>query len=389
MGHYNTVFNQLFNFIPRHRFENSVRQTDADRYTKQFTSWRQLLVLLYSQISGKESLREIETGLMARNRRLYHLGLEAVSRSTLSDAMTRRNAAIFEQLFYSILERAQAVAPGHKFRFKNPLYTFDSTAIDLCLSTFDWARFRKRKGAIKLHYQLDHRGHLPAFMIMTDGKGHDMTTARDGFEIVPDSIYCFDRAYNCLNWLYFINKQRAFFVTRTHPKQSYRVIGQHTEPSGKNIIDDQIIELKGYMSASKYPEKLRIITALDPQSGKLYTFMTNNFLLSAWTIAQIYRQRWQIEIFFKWIKQNLKIKTFLGTSRNAVLSQVWVAMIYYLLLAYIKFTSRVKLSITELTRRIKETLFAPLDLLEVLSLSKITKYESDIFLDTRQLYLVL
>lgn len=389
MSHNNTIFNQLCNFIPRHSFESSVCRHGSDRYTKHFTSWQQFLVLLYAQVCGKESLREIESGLMTRSQYLYHIGMGLVSRSTLSDAMNRRDSVIFERLFYLILQRAYAIAPKHKFRFKNPLYTFDSTFIDLCLSVFDWARFRKRKGAIKMHCQLSHSGHLPVFMIMTDGKGHDVTVAKQYFQIVPDSIYCFDRAYHCLEWLYFINKQKAFFVTRAHHKQSYRIIGQHSEASNKHIISDQIIELEGSVSYSKYPEKLRLITVFDPKSNQTYTFLTNNFALSASTIAEIYRQRWQIEIFFKWIKQNLKIKTFLGTSRNAVLSQIWVAMIYYLLLAYIKFTSRVNLSITELTRRIEEALFARLNLIELLYLSKIALKKSCTFFDTGQLYLPL
>jgi hypothetical protein len=389
VAHQNTVFNQLFNFIPRHRFESAVRGAEADRYVKRFSAWQQLLVLLYAQITGKDSLREIESGLMTHSVRLYHLGLHGVARSTLSDAMKRRDACVFEALFYAILERAQALAPRHKFRFKNPLYTFDSTTVDLCLSTFDWARFRKQKGAIKLHCQLDHRGHLPVFVVMTDGKGHDLSVAREHFEICPDSIYCFDRAYLALKWLDSFEKQGAFFVTRAHHKQAYRVTGQHSQPPQKHVLSDEIIELEGFYSRRKYPRSLRLIAVYDAETDRTYQFLTNNFYLAASTIAEIYRQRWQVELFFKWIKQNLKIKTFLGTSRNAVLAQVWVAMIYYLLLAYIKFLSRVKHSITELSRRIREAIMHRLDLLELLAVHRIPRYDRFSDLYEQQLCLLI
>lgn len=371
MAHQNTIFNQLFNFIPRHVFSRVVGQLKADRYTKSFTAWQQFLVLLYAQVSGKDSLRAIESGLLAHHSRLYHLGLPAVARSTLADALQRRPCAIFETLFYALLCRAQTVAPRHQFRFKNPLFTFDSTTIDLCLSIFDWARFRKQKGAIKLHCQLDHRGHLPTFLVMTHGLGHDLTVARHHFQPVSDSIYCFDRAYLGLPWLHQLHRDGAFFVTRALKHQSYRVVGQQAPSVSRGILADQIIELEGSVSRRKYPDPLRLVTFRDPDSHRLYRFLTNHFHLAATTIAEIYRQRWQIEIFFKWIKQNLKIKTFLGTSRNAVMAQIWVAMIYYLLLSYIKFLSRIPFSITELTRRIQDTLMHRLDLLEVLALTRI------------------
>jgi hypothetical protein len=370
VAHQNTIFNQLFHFIPRHVFSRVVDQLQADRYTKSFTAWQQCLVLLYAQISGKDSLRAIESGLLAHRFRLYHLGLPAVARSTLADALQRRPSALFETLFYALLHRAQAVAPRHKFRFHNPLFSFDSTTIDLCLSVFDWARFRKQKGAIKLHCQLDHRGHLPNFLVMTDGLAHDLTVARHHFQPVPDSIYCFDRAYLGLPWLNELQGCGAFVVTRALKHQSYRVVGQQAQPPSPGILADQIIELEGSVSRRKYPRPLRLVTFRDPASKRLYRFLTNHFHLAASTIAEIYRQRWQIEIFFKWIKQNLEIKTFLGTSRNAVMAQIWVAMLYYLLLSYIKFLSRIPFSITELTRRIQDTLLHRLDLLEVLALTR-------------------
>ena len=371
MSYYPTVFNQLFNFIPRYRFDKCVTELKGDHYCKGFTAWKQFLVLLYSQISGKDSLREIESGLLTQQSKLYHLGMDAVPRSTLSDAMAKRDPVIVEELFNDILQRAIELAPKHKFKFKHPLYSIDATTIDLCLSVYDWAKFRKRKGAIKLHCQLDHRGHLPVFMLMTDGKVHDVNAAKEHIRISPDSIYCVDKAYIDFNWLNSINNQQAFFVTRMKTNLNFRITGQHSKANfKKGILADEIIELTGTATKNKYPQKLRMITYLDNETGKDYTFITNNFKLAASTIAEIYHQRWQIELFFKWIKQNLKLKTFIGTSRNAVLWQVWVAMIYYLLLSYIKFLSRTSLTITELCRRIGNTIMDRFDLLEIMSLSR-------------------
>jgi hypothetical protein len=371
MSYYRTVFNQLFNFIPRHRFDKCVTELKGDHYCKGFTAWKQFLVLLYSQISGKDSLRQIESGLLMQRNKLYHLGLDPVPRSTLSDAMAARDPVIVEELFYDILQRAVQVSPGHKFKFKNPLYSIDATTIDLCLSIYDWAKFRKRKGAIKLHCQLDHRGHLPVFMHLSDGKTHDVSAAKEHISITPDSIYCVDKAYVDFSWLDSINSKKAFFVTRMKTNLNFRITGQHDKANmKKGVLADEIIELTGWSTRKKYPKKLRMVTYLDNETGGDYTFITNNFKLSASTIAEIYHQRWQIELFFKWIKQNLKLKTFIGTSRNAVLWQVWVAMIYYLLLSYIKFLSKISLTITELCGRIGDTLMERLDLLEIMSLSR-------------------
>ena len=371
MAHENTIFSQLFHFLPRHVFSRAVERLQADRYCKHFTAWQQFIVLLYAQISGKDSLRPIVRGLDAHGRRLYHLGLSEVARSTLADALQRRPAALFEDLFYAVLARAQSMAPPHKFRFKNPLYSLDSTTIDLCLSVFDWARFRRRKGAIKLHFQLDHRGHLPVFLVLSEGSIHDMTVARKYFPPQPDSIYCFDRAYRGLDWWDEFQRCGAFFVTRAFANQSLQVIGQHAPPTAPGILADEIVEFEGEVSHRKYPHRLRLITFLEPDSGRIYRFLTNHFRLAASTLAEIYHQRWQIETFFRWVKQNLKIKTFLGTSRNAVLAQIWVAMIYFLLLAYFGFLSRSPFSMTELTQRIADTLMHRVNLLEVVALSRI------------------
>lgn len=371
MPHYNTIFNQLFQFIPGHHFEKTVRELKMDNYCKSFTSRKQFLTLLYAQISGKDSLREIESGLLSNKNKLYHLGLESVARSTLSDAMNRRDPRIFEEMFYEVLRRAQEFAPKHKFKFNNPLYSIDSTTISLCLNMFEWAKYRTRKGALKIHTQLDHDGHLPCFLVMTDGKTSDIKAARTNLEIEPDSIYCLDKGYYDLSWFNLINQKKAFFVTRLKENADIIIAGQHKKPNRKQgILADNIIEFCSPASGAKYPGRMRAIDYIDEETGKVYTFITNNFNLSAATVAEIYHQRWQIEIFFKWIKQNLKIKSFLGTSENAVMSQIWTAMIYYLLLAYIKFISKIDVSITEIGWRIKDGLMECLNLLELLNISR-------------------
>jgi hypothetical protein len=368
MGYKPTVFNQLFNFIPRHVFEKSARQHGADLYAKSFKAWHQFLLLLYAQATGKQSLRDIEGGLQLHHAKLYHLGLRPVPRSTMSDGMERRDCKIFEDLFHAMVRKTAAMAPGHQFRFRNPLYSIDATTIDLCLNVFDWAKFRKQKGAIKLHCQLDHAGHIPSFVHISDGKLHDVKAAESFFEIEPDSIYCIDKAYVSYEWLHSIHKTKAFFVTRAKTNMDYRITGQHSEGGKKGVLSDLSIKLNGHVSSRKYPSKMRLVVFKDEETGKVYHFITNNFRLAAATIAAIYKQRWQIELFFKWIKQNLKIKTFLGTSKNAVMAQVWVAMVYYLLLSYIKFMSKTALSLTVFARRVKEGLMMQMDLLELLCL---------------------
>lgn len=367
--HYNTIMNELQNFIPRHHFENLVEQYSGDRYVKSFTSWNQFTVMLYAQISGKDSLRDIQNSLAVQGSKLYHIGLQSIKRSTLADANQTRSYYIYEQLFYKILERCRNITPKHKFKFKNPLYIIDATVVDLCLSTFDWAKFRTTKGAIRLHCQFEHGGQIPTFLVITDAKQHEITVARSSFAIVADSIYCFDKGYIDYSWLATIDANRAFFVTRAKDNIKYQVIGQHNEAKNNNIISDEVIAFTGYYQQQDYSKELRLIKYYDKENDRIFEFLTNNFTLSAYTIAQIYKARWQIEIFFKWIKQNLKIKTFLGTSKNAVLTQIWIAMCYYLLLSYIKYQSRYKNTIFYLHKLIKTTVLERLNLIDLLNMN--------------------
>lgn len=371
MSSLNTVLNELLQIVPRYKFDSLVSEYDNDRYVKYYTTWQQLITLLYAQIKGKDSLREIIVSLNTHKASWYHIGLKDIRRSTISDANRTRSYEVYEKLFYAILNKTRDITPKHKFRFKNPLYSIDATVIDLCLTMFPWARFRTTKGALKLHYQYDHSGAIPSFLVVTDAKHHEAKVVKDEpFPLLPDSIVSVDRGYIDYKWLNSLNNKRVFFVTRAKSNIQYTVTGQQEVETKKGLLFDQTIKLAGYSTSKKYPQPLRLISYKDPQKNKELIFLTNNFKLSAFTIAQIYKSRWQIELFFKWIKQNLKIKSFLGTNKNAVLTQLWVAMCYYLLLAYIKYQTRYSKSLTELTRIISEAVFFKVSIIDLLSITQ-------------------
>jgi hypothetical protein len=368
----NTVFVQVLQLLSRYDFKRCVDRYSGDKYTKHFNCWQQLIVLLYSQARSLKSLRDITISLQSQYRKWYHLGLTSVARSTLSDANNNRSCDILRDVFYDFLRKCQSLAPEHRFKFKNPLYTMDSTLIKLCLSVFPWASYRKRKGAMKLHTLLDHRGCLPSFITVTHGRCHDLKVVQDESycfpQLLPDSILTVDRAYIDFIWFNTLTLQRIHFVTRAKQNLKYEVVGQHTQPKNKAVVSDQIIRLTDKETKKDYPQNLRLVTYYDKEKDRKLVFLTNNFKLAAATIAELYKHRWQIETFFKWIKQNLKIKTFLGTSENAVMTQVWAAMIYYLLLAFIKFQTRYAWSMHELARIIGEVLLEHVDIIEVLKL---------------------
>ncbi len=369
MHNVDTIFSELLKLCPRYEFEKAVERYQGDRYVKAFTAWQQYITILYSQITRKDSLRDIETGFLSHATRWYHLGFTGVRRSTLSDANTKRDYKIFEDTFYRLLARCRDLTPKHRFRFKNPLYTIDSTTIDLCLSVFPWAKFRKTKGAIKMHCLYDHSGAMPCFLTVTDGKKHDVRVVKDtSLPLLPDNIVSIDKAYIDYKWLYSLEEQGVWFVTRAKSNIDYAVTGQHPV-SGKGVISDETISLSGALTKENYPEQLRLIRYFDEERKKTLTFLTNNFKLAATTIARIYKSRWQIELFFKWIKQNLKIKSFLGTSKNAVMTQIWIAMCYYLLLTYIKYQTKYGYSLLQLSRVIREMLFERKNLIDILTLN--------------------
>jgi hypothetical protein len=370
MGYSSTIFRQMLNLVPRVAFDNDVDSLGANRYTKHFKAWCQFVANLYAQASGKKSLRDVETGLRVQQKSWFHLGLKGISRSQLSYMNQRRDARLYQNLYYHLLKRCVDMAGGRSFKFKYPVKILDSTLVKLCLSLYPWGKYRKQKGALKLHTLLDVRSQIPDVIVMTDGKQHDVKAARrQEFALSPDSILVVDKAYVDFQWLHDLNEGKAFFVTRVKENMQVEDLGQHQPIQEPNVIADRIALLKLPQSFKKYPNRLRLVTYYDETNDRSFTFMTNHFNLSAATIAELYKSRWDIELFFKWIKQNLKIKSFLGTSQNAVLIQVWTAMIYYLLLAYIKHQTRYSYSLLHLTRVIKEALFKTADIIDLLGLS--------------------
>ena len=365
MPHNNTVFSQLLKFIPRHEFEVLANQHHQGRKLRKMSRWSQFVALGLAQLSGRTSLRDIVSNLCAQTNKLYHLGAAKVSRSSLARVNEQQPHSLYEALFNKLLSRCQGLAPKHGFRFKNKLYSLDASTIDLCLDVFPWAKFRSTKGAVKLHVGLDHSGYLPTFMTVTDGKVHDVTVGRT-LKLPKQSIVVFDRAYTDYKWYNLLNNNDIFFVTRQKVNAAYDVIERRAVSKKQGLTCDQTIKIKG-TKADDCPIPLRRIGYRDPDNGKHYVFLTNNFTLAAKTIANIYKARWQVELFFKWIKQNLKIKTFLGTSKNAVLTQIWIAMCMYLLLAYIKFCNKLNLSFQQILRLLQLNLFERRDLMTLLT----------------------
>ncbi len=360
MAHHNTVFSQLLKLVPRHEFETLANQHHEGQKLRKMTRWSQFLSMAMGQLSGRASLRDVVSNLAVQARKLYHLGVATVNKSSLARVNEQQPYALYEALFAKLLFRCQSSAPRHGFRFKNKLYSIDASTIDLCLSVFPWARFRTTKGAVKLHAGLDHDGLLPAFMTITDGKTPDITAART-LQLPKGSIVVMDRGYTDYAWYNQLNNNSIFFVTRQRKNASYRVIERHSVNKSTGLISDQTIELTG-AKAKNCPTVLRRVGFKDTDTGIQYFFLTNNFQLAASTIARIYKSRWQIELFFKWIKQNLKIKSFLGTSKNAVMTQIWIALCVYLLLAYFKFASKLGSSLQQILRLLQLNLFERRDL---------------------------
>lgn len=375
-----TIFQQFLALVPRPLFEHIVDQYQGNRYTKTFSCWSQFVANLYAQIGAKESLRDIELGLKTQKSKWYHLGLSGIARSTLALANQNRDCRIYETLFYALLQRCQTIAPQHAFRFKNRLYSLDATVIALCLSLFPWAKYRQRKGAMKLHCLLDHSGDLPSFLVMTEGRRHDVDVIKElELPLSLDSILIVDRGYVDFEWLWRLNKKPIFFVTRMKDRIGYRLTGQHKKPIGKGVLDDRTIRLTGLRTKKKYPDSLRIVTFYHEEEKRIYRFLTNHFALAPSTIAAIYKARWQVELFFKWIKQHLRVKTFLGTTENAVLTQIWTAMIHYLLLSYVKHQTKYDYSLLGFSRLIRTALFDRISMVDLLSLTteKLRKLKSD------------
>jgi len=355
-----SVYQQILKLFPRSEFDELVRKHSAERHARGFSSWDQHVAMLFSQLGRAQSLREICDGLASMEGKTRHLGIQAPKRSTLAYANEHRPWQLFESLFHNLLGHvSSSLNLGHRFRFKNPLLSMDASVIDLCLASFDWASYKRRKGAVKLHMLLDHAGLLPAFCVITDGKVHEINIARE-LKFAPGTIVVFDRGYVDYEWFRQLSNEKVWFVTRLRDNAQYRVI-EALPLNRPHILSDQVIELEKAPAYRFEPLRLRRVV-IQLEDGTTMEFFTNNFQLAASTIAEIYRDRWQIESFFKTIKQNLRIKTFVGTSANAVRTQIWSALIAILILKFLQLSARRSWSLSHLVALLRMHLFSYRDL---------------------------
>jgi hypothetical protein len=356
------MFSQILKLFSRAEFELLVRQTKAERHARGFSSWAQFVAMLFCQLGRAHSLREICHGLSTCEGKLSHLGITAPKRSSLAYANKHRPWELYQRVFFVLLERCRMAAPfPKKFRFKNKLVSLDSSVIDLCVSLFDWAKFRRTKGAIKLHLVLDHDGYLPSFAVITEGKVHDVKVAHSlSFE--PGTVVVDDRGYNDYRLFAKWTEKQVYFVTRMKDNALYEVVDSRPVPQHRSILKDQTIRLAGVGAWEKCPHLLRRVEVWNPEKQEVLVFLTNHFGLGASTISAIYKDRWQVELFFKALKQNLKIKTFVGTSANAVKIQVWTALIAMLILRYLQLKSKFAWSLSTLVALLRMNLFTYRDL---------------------------
>jgi len=379
MAYTTTVLGQLLQLLPRTQFQAFTRQHNGDKHVKHFSCWNQLTVLLYAQLAEKESLREIEVSMRIQDSILYHLGIKNVSRDTLAKANQNRSYHIFEKTFYALLKQCKLFSPGVKdLKIPHELYALDATVVSVCFKLMPWATYRKKKGAFKIHTLYNVGEEIPTFLVVTHGKVADVKAAQQyaGLSEIPeDSILTMDRAYNDYKLFRDITDKKCFFVVRK--KKNAQIVCLETmivseEDVKEGVRKDERVGFVLEKAAKVYPEDLRLVTYHDKEQDKTYEFLTNNCDLSPKTIADCYKYRWAIEVFFKWIKQHLVIKTFLGTSENAVQIQVWVAMIAYLLVWWVKHQTRFEDSMTQLTWMLKDTLLTDLSLLNILCLDEKT-----------------
>lgn len=334
-----TILSQLLDFISKYEFDKCVAKYNGNYRVKSFTCWEQFIVMAFAQLTGRESLRDIESCLEAVSTKLYHSGVKSnVKRSTLSDANENRDWRIYAEFAQHLIQEVRKLYKDDNdfnVEIDEIAYALDSSTIDLCLSLFPWAKFRKRKGAVKMHTQIDLRGSIPTFIEITNGKVHDVNIL-DLLILEPGAFYIMDRAYLDFERLYHMHQCLTYFVVREKRNFDYQRLYSNKVDKDKGFKCDQIIKLTGFYTSKKYPEKLRRIKYYDQARDKTLVFITNNFIYSAEIIAQLYKERWKIELFFKWIKQHLRIKKFYGTSLNAVFTQIWIAVCIYLLVAIIK-----------------------------------------------------
>ena len=360
MALFSSVFQQILKLFPRIEFGELVQQHRAERHARGFTCWQQFVSMLFCQLGRTQTLREVCDGLRSIDGKLRHLGIQPPKKSTLAYANEHRTWELYQSAFYRLLGRVQAdTSPTHRFRFKNPLLSIDSTIIELCIEVFEWAKYKQQKGAIKLHMVLDHAGHLPTFCDLTTGSVHDIKVARE-LRFRPGTVLVFDRGYVDYTWFRQLTAQGIWFVTRGKKNINFTVLEE--KPVSGLILADEVVDLHKHRSYGFSPVRLRRVVVVSEDDGSILEFFTNNHRLAARTIAAIYKQRWQIEIFFKAIKQNLRIKSFLGTSANAVAIQIWAALIAILILKYLQLKARRGWSLSHLVALLRLHLFSYRDL---------------------------
>lgn len=358
-----SVFSQILQFLPRLEFEAAVKQHAAERHARGFSSWCQFVAMLFCQLGHAQTLREITGGLAACEGKLRHLGITSPpKRSTLAYANEHRPWQLYQTMFYQLLERCrgEAATRRRKFRFKHKLLSLDASMIALCVSMFDWAQYRRAKGAIKLHLVLDHDGYLPCYAVLTEGKRQEISVART-MAFPPGAMLVFDRAYADHGWWLSLTRQKVHFVTRLKDDAAYGVVEQRPVREGTDILRDEVIVLVSQQEIG--PEALlRRIEVWVEDKQETMVFVTNNLRLAASTIAEIYRERWQIELFFKALKQSLRVKTFVGTSENGVQTQIWTALIAMLVVKYLQLRSTFGWSLSNLVALLRQQLFVYRDL---------------------------
>jgi hypothetical protein len=359
MKRFCSILNQLLQIFPRTEFEKAVRETHAERHARGFRCWDQFVAMMFCHLADANSLREICGGLASSEGRLSHLGTRIPARSTLAYANGHRDWKLYEKVFYQLYEFCVAdLGRKTKFKFNNPLVSIDSTHIGLCSEMFPWATYSRQKGALKLHFTLDHAGYMPSAMVITTGKYSELIVAR-GQKWDAGTILLFDRGFIDFGWFHRLSKQKVWFITRVKADMRYAVVETRQVQNGR----DEMVRLTGKTSRKKYPNLLRVVE-LENETGERLQFLTNNMTLAASTIAAAYKDRWEIENFFRALKQNLKIKSFLSTSPNAIWTQIWTAVIAMLLVRYIQLKSKVDWAFSNLIYFLRMNLFVYRDLWE-------------------------
>jgi len=365
MAHRNTIFAQLLGHVSRHDFETLARKHHRGQKLRQASRWDQFVAMSLAHLSGRQSLRDIVSNQKAQSRRLYHTGSRGIARSTLARLNQKQSAHLYQDLFYHLYTRCQSLSPKHPFRFKHKLYSLDASMIHLSLKIFPWAKFNRVKAAVKLHVGLDHDGFLPAFVEITQSKFSDLEGSEE-FHFPPHSIVVFDRGYHNYSSYQKLTDRRVFFVTRLRKNAIFQTLEHYPVTQGQGVLSDQKITWNGTYSIKLKTSSLRLVVYNDQESGKIFQFLTNHFDLDAKMIADIYKQRWQIELFFKWLKQHLQIRSFLGTTLNAVETQIWIALCVHLVLAYVKYLAHSIFSLHQILGLMQINLFIKRNLLELL-----------------------